>query len=101
MTLTKDLIGALEERIAAYKPDPAHEHVGTVIQVGDGIARIRGLSHIGSSEMIDFGNGVMGVAFNLEEDFVGAIVLGDYKKSAKAILPKQPGKFSRCRSAMI
>jgi F-type H+-transporting ATPase subunit alpha len=69
----------LEERVAAYKREAKHEHVGRVLEVGDGTAKISGLSNIGSAEMIDFGNGVMGVALNLEEDLVGAVLLGDYR----------------------
>ncbi len=52
------------------------EEVGTVLQVGDGIARIFGLSHVQSNEMIEFNNGVMGIVLNLEEDNVGAVLLG-------------------------
>jgi len=78
--MSQNLVKTLEERIASYRKEVKHEHVGTVVQVGDGIAKISGLSRIGSSEMIDFGNGVMGVAFNLEEDHVGAVILGDFTK---------------------
>ena len=78
MTQSKELIGLLEKQIASFKKEVKQEHVGTVIQVGDGIAKIEGLSNIGSSEMIDFGNGVLGSALNLGKDGVGAIVLGDY-----------------------
>jgi F-type H+-transporting ATPase subunit alpha len=76
-TLSENLIKTLEERIASYKHDVKHDHIGVVTQVGDGIAKIAGLSKIGSSEMIDFGNGVFGSALNLEEDQIGAIILGD------------------------
>ncbi len=50
--------------------------VGTVLQVGDGIARIYGLSNVQANEMIEFENGVMGIVMNLEEDNVGAVLLG-------------------------
>lgn len=76
-TLSENLISTLEERIASYKHDIKHDHIGVVTQVGDGIAKIAGLSKIGSSEMIDFGNGVFGSALNLEEDQIGAIILGN------------------------
>jgi F-type H+-transporting ATPase subunit alpha len=91
MTLSKELLATLQERIATYKPDPKHDHVGTITQVGDGIAKIRGLSKIGSSEMIDFGNGLMGVALNLEEDSVGAIILGDYSTLKEGDTAKATG----------
>jgi len=76
MSLSQSLLNTLEERIASYAKETIHEHVGTVLEVGDGIARLGGLSKIGSAEMIDFGKGVMGVALNLEEDLVGAVILG-------------------------
>ncbi len=78
MTLSDTLMKTLEDRIKHFTPKVQHEHVGTVIQIGDGIAKISGLSSIGASEMIDFGNGVFGSALNLGEDSVGAIVFGDY-----------------------
>ncbi len=78
MSLSTNLIKTLEERIAQYKPSVTEEHVGTVVQVGDGIAKITGLTTIGSGEMIDFGNGVLGSALNLEEELVGAVIYGDY-----------------------
>jgi len=52
--------------------------VGTVVEVGDGIARIQGLAGCMASELLDFGHDVFGLAFNLEEEIVSAIVLGDY-----------------------
>ncbi|MDD5026250.1 MAG: F0F1 ATP synthase subunit alpha [Candidatus Peribacteraceae bacterium] len=78
MSLSQSLLQSLEERVASYKPQTSHEHVGTVIEVGDGIAKLSGLSKVGSFEMIDFGHGVMGVALNLEENHVGAMILGDF-----------------------
>jgi F-type H+-transporting ATPase subunit alpha len=74
MNLSSNLIQTLEDRIATYKPSVTEEHVGNVVQVGDGIAKISGLTTIGAGEMIDFGNGVIGSALNLEEDMVGAII---------------------------
>ena len=79
-TLGQILLKTLEDRIDHYEHTGQHEHVGTVIEVGDGIAKIAGLSNIGSAEMIDFGNGVTGSALNLLEDTVGAIILGDFSK---------------------
>ncbi len=80
MNLSSNLIQTLEDRIATYKPSVTEEHVGNVVQVGDGIAKISGLTTIGAGEMIDFGNGVIGSALNLEEDMVGAIIYGDFTK---------------------
>ncbi len=93
MTLSDTLMKTLEDRVSAYRKDPAREHVGTVVDIGDGIAKIDGLSKIGSSEMIDFGNGVFGSALNLEQDTVGAIVLGDYSKIKRGDTVKATGQI--------
>ncbi|EKD63713.1 MAG: hypothetical protein ACD_51C00224G0010 [uncultured bacterium] len=77
---TKDqILSALKKQIEGYKSGAYVEKVGHVIEVGDGIARIAGLSDVASQEMIEFQNGQMGVALNLEEDNVGAIILGSDK----------------------
>jgi len=77
MKMDQQLLQSLKERIASYKQEAKHEHVGTVVQVGDGIARLSGLSRVGAMEMIDFGKGILGFAMNLEEDTVGAVIMGD------------------------
>lgn len=92
MSLSTNLIKSLEERIAHYKPSATEERVGTVIQVGDGIAKIAGLTTIGQGEMIDFGNGVLGSALNLEEELVGAVIYGDYTKVSEGDTVKAMGK---------
>jgi F-type H+-transporting ATPase subunit alpha len=73
------IIQQLKEKIAGFQPDVAVEKVGTVIEVGDGIARISGLTQVASMEMLDFGNNILGVALNLEENTIGAIILGQYE----------------------
>lgn len=75
-----EIVRVLESKIAEYKEDINLEDVGKVIQVGDGIARIYGLSNVMANEMVEFvETGIKGLAFNLEEDNVGVIILGDYK----------------------
>ena len=93
MTLSQTLLKTLEERVASYRKETKHEHVGTVIEVGDGIAKVSGLSKVGSSEMLDFGNGVFGVALNLEEDSVGAVILGDPSSVKEGGTVKSTGKI--------
>ncbi len=93
MSLNQTLLKTLEERVASYRKDVKHEHVGTVLSVGDGIATVSGLSKVGSAEMVDFGNGIMGVAFNLEEDHVGVIVLGDDSKIKEGDTAKATGQI--------
>lgn len=78
MTTKKaDIIAVLRERIDAFKVEAHEEKVGTVISVSDGVARLSGLGNAMSQEMIDFGNGIFGVALNLEEETIGVIILGD------------------------
>lgn len=93
MTLSHSLVKTLEDHISSFRKDVQHDHVGTVIEVGDGIAKIAGLSRIGAAEMIDFGNGVFGSALNLEEDTVGAIVLGDFGKIKEGDTAKATGQI--------
>ncbi len=92
MSLSSNLLKTLEERIAQYKPTVAEEHVGTVVYVGDGIAKIAGLTTISAGEMIDFGNGVIGSALNLEEELVGAVIYGDFTKVSEGDTVKALGK---------
>ena len=66
----------LRQQLEGFKSEAELEEVGTVLQVGDGIARIYGLSNVGSNEMIEFDSGVKGIVLNLEEDNVGAVILG-------------------------
>jgi F-type H+-transporting ATPase subunit alpha len=92
-TLGSSLISTLEKRIGEFKKDVRREHVGTVTEVGDGVAKIEGLADIGLSEMIDFGNGIIGSALNLEQDSVGAIILGDFSKVKEGDTVKAMGKI--------
>ncbi len=66
----------LKKQIEGFKSDVELEEVGTVLQVGDGIARIYGLNSVQANEMIEFDSGVTGIVLNLEEDNVGAVLLG-------------------------
>ncbi len=66
----------LKKQIEGVKTETELEEIGTVLQVGDGIARIYGLSNVQANELIEFENGNMGIVLNLEEDNVGAVILG-------------------------
>lgn len=66
----------LREQLSGFKSAAELEEVGTVLQVGDGIARIYGLSNVQSGELIEFDNGLKGIVLNLEEDNIGAVLLG-------------------------
>jgi F-type H+-transporting ATPase subunit alpha len=64
--------------IDEYQPTPGVQSVGKVIEAGDGIARASGLSDVQAQELVEFENGVLGTAFNLEKDNVGVIIMGEY-----------------------
>ncbi len=75
-----DITDIIKEQLRRYEAPVTATDVGTVVEIGDGIARIYGLAGAMASELLDFGNDVFGLAFNLEEDTVAAIILGDYEK---------------------
>jgi len=78
MTYARDIASIIREQIEQFGAPLTMVDVGTVVEVGDGIARIHGLSGAKYNELLEFPNGIMGIALNLEEDIVGAIILGDY-----------------------
>src|SRR5512139_1496617 len=73
----RDIVSVIKDQIEHFGTAMTMANVGTVIEVGDGIARIHGLGKVGYNELIQFPHDIMGVAFNLEEDNVGSIVMGD------------------------
>ena len=76
--LLKNLTADLQRQIEAFTPQTELREVGNVLEAGDGIARISGLPGVRAQELVRFANGVVGIAFNLESDTVGVIVMGDY-----------------------
>jgi F-type H+/Na+-transporting ATPase subunit alpha len=70
------------------------EEVGTVLQVGDGIARVYGLSNVGSGELVEFENGVRAIALNLEEDNVGVVLMGDSGDISEGSTVRRTGKIA-------
>ena len=88
----------IREQLAGVKSAAELEEVGTILQVGDGIARIYGLSNVESGELIEFENGVRGIALNLEEDNVGAVLLapsGDLKEGSSV---KRTGRIASIKA---
>src|ERR1700720_2311427 len=83
----------LREQIENYKEKLAVEEVGSVISVGDGIARIHGLDKCMAGKMIEFPHDVYGIALNLEEDQVGAVLLGDYTEIKEGDIVKRTNKI--------
>ncbi|MEE9236100.1 MAG: F0F1 ATP synthase subunit alpha [Candidatus Acidoferrales bacterium] len=83
----------LREQIQNYEQTVAVEEVGSVISVGDGIARVHGLDKCMAVEMLEFPHGVTGIALNLEEDQVGAVLLGDFEEIKEGDTVKRTGKI--------
>ncbi|MFB6306218.1 MAG: F0F1 ATP synthase subunit alpha [Flavobacteriales bacterium] len=84
----------LREELSGLKSESELEEIGTVLQVGDGIARLYGLNSVKQSEMIEFENGINGIALNLEEDNVGAVILGDSESIKEGDTAKRTGKIT-------
>ncbi len=87
------LIENLKQAIADYTVSTSHSSVGTVVEVFDGVVKIAGLKDVKASEMVEFPNGVVGVALNLELDSIGVVVLGDYTNIREGDEVKATGKI--------
>jgi F-type H+/Na+-transporting ATPase subunit alpha len=87
------LLREIEARIAGAKAEAAKQNVGTIREIGDGVAKIEGLADAMLNEMIDLGHGVTGLALNLDETEVGAIILGDYTKLQEGDEVRATGKL--------
>ncbi len=88
--ITKDL----QQQIEQFQPETRVRDVGTVTEAGDGIARARGLADVRAQELVEFANGVQGIAFNLEADSVGIIVLGDYAGIEEGMQVRSTGRIA-------
>ncbi len=88
-----NLLQEIESQISGAKTSVARENVGVVREISDGVAKIEGLTDAMLNEMIDFGDGIVGLALNLEETEVGAIVLGDYTGIKEGQEVKTTGKL--------
>jgi F-type H+-transporting ATPase subunit alpha len=87
----------LRQQLAGTKTATELEEIGTVLQVGDGIARIYGLTKVQSGELIEFENGLKGIVLNLEEDNVGAVTLGSSNDIKEGDTVKRTGKIASIR----
>ncbi len=83
----------IEAQIAGLKTSVTRQNVGTVREISDGVAKVEGLTDAMLNEMLDFGNGVIGIALNLEETEVGVVVLGDYLDIREGSEVKTTGKL--------
>jgi F-type H+-transporting ATPase subunit alpha len=87
-----DIQGAIEEYVSSFTADTAREEVGTIIDTGDGIAHVEGLPSVMTQELLEFEGGVLGVALNLDEHDIGAVILGDFEKLAEGQQVKRTGE---------
>jgi F-type H+-transporting ATPase subunit alpha len=88
-----DLLQEIEAQIAGVKTATARQSVGVIREIGDGVARVEGLDDVMLNEMLDFGNGITGLALTLDETEVGVIVLGDYTKLQEGAEVRATGKL--------
>jgi len=87
------ILQELETTISGLKADTSRSNVGSVREVGDGVAKIEGLSNAMLNEMLEFPEGLYGIALNLEETEVGAILVGDYSKVREGTEVRTTGKL--------
>lgn len=92
--LIKQVSAEIQQKIEAFQPTYETREVGTVLEAGDGIARVSGLTNIRSQELVEFDNGVQGIAFNLEKDSVGVIILGQYDTIVEGMLIHSTGRIA-------
>ncbi|TSJ38683.1 F0F1 ATP synthase subunit alpha [Mucilaginibacter corticis] len=84
----------LRQQLAGFKSESELEEVGTVLQVGDGIARVYGLTKVQSGELVEFDNGLQGIVLNLEEDNVGVVLLGQSDEIKEGDTVKRTNKIA-------
>ncbi len=84
----------LKSQIDAFQPELEIRDVGSVIEAGDGIARVRGLADVRAQELVQFANGVKGIAFNLEQNNVGVIIMGEYSEIEEGMEVRSTGRIA-------
>jgi F-type H+-transporting ATPase subunit alpha len=92
-----EISAILRQQLTNFNAAAELEEVGTVLQIGDGIARIYGLNNVGSGELVEFENGVRGIALNLEEDNVGVVLMGETGELQEGSKAKRTGKIASIR----
>ena len=92
--LIKQITSDFQKQIKEFEPEIGISDIGTVLEAGDGIARVEGLANVRSQELVQFANGVMGTAFNLEKDSVGVIIMGDYAEITEGMVVRATGRIA-------
>ena len=88
----------LREQLSGFKTETELEEIGTVLQIGDGIARVFGLDSVQAGELVEFENGLKGIALNLEEDNVGLVLLGPSGDIKEGATVKRTGKIASIKA---
>ena len=92
--LIEQITSDFQKQIDDFEPEIGISDVGTVLEAGDGIARVKGLANVRSQELVQFANGVMGTAFNLEKDSVGVIIMGEYTGITQDMTVRATGRIA-------
>jgi len=92
--LIRQITEDLQKQIEGFEPELNISDIGTVLEAGDGIAKVKGLANVQAQELVQFSNGVMGTAFNLEKDNVGVIVMGDYAGIVEGMTVRATGRIA-------
>jgi F-type H+-transporting ATPase subunit alpha len=87
-----DIQGAIASYVSSFEADTGREEIGTVIDAGDGIAHVEGLPSVMTQELLEFSGGVLGVALNLDEHSIGAVILGEFDKIEQGMQVKRTGE---------
>jgi F-type H+/Na+-transporting ATPase subunit alpha len=89
-----EISAIIRQQLSDFNLTTEMEEVGTVLQVGDGIARVYGLNNVGSGELVEFENGIRAIALNLEEDNVGIVLMGDSGEIKEGAKVRRTGKIA-------
>ena len=92
--LIQQITADLQKQIESFEPQVGVSDIGTVLEAGDGIARVHGLANVRAQELVQFSNGVMGTAFNLEKESVGVIIMGAYDEIAEGMTVRATGRIA-------
>ena len=92
--LIKDISSNLQKQIEDFSPEFELRDIGNVLSAGDGIARASGLADVQAQELVQFENGVMGIAFNLEKDNVGIIIMGEFSGIDEGMNVRATGRIA-------
>ena len=90
----ENIFSDLQKQVDEFSPEVERRDVGTTVEAGDGIARVSGLAEVSAQELVRFENGVMGIAFNLETDSVGVIIMGEYSEIDQGMTVYSTGRIA-------